>query len=185
MAPWPPQRQEQPPRADLLLVQEFVNSRDVEAGTDRLTSGPGWTQWATEHDLTPGRAPAADLARLVLLREAVREALVANRQGEELPRDAAQRLTDAARWAGVLPSFDVDGARLESAGSGPSALAGRVAAAVAEAMWQGTWSRLKACANDACRWAFYDQSRSRTGSWCSMQVCGNRAKQSRWRARWS
>lgn len=27
------------------------------------------------------------------------------------------------------------------------------------------------------QWAFYGNSRARTGKWCSMKVCGNRAKQ--------
>ncbi|WP_245775276.1 CGNR zinc finger domain-containing protein [Nonomuraea wenchangensis] len=32
---------------------------------------------------------------------------------------------------------------------------------------------------DRCQWAFYDHSRSRTGRWCSMRVCGNRVEQAR------
>src|SRR3712207_8580100 len=36
--------------------------------------------------------------------------------------------------------------------------------------------RLKACPWDSCQWAFYDQSRNRSGVWCNMAVCGNRAK---------
>ncbi|MER7367820.1 CGNR zinc finger domain-containing protein [Nonomuraea wenchangensis] len=35
--------------------------------------------------------------------------------------------------------------------------------------------------NDRCQWAFYDHSRSRTGRWCSMRVCGHRVEQARWR----
>ena len=27
-----------------------------------------------------------------------------------------------------------------------------------------------------CRWAFYDESRNRSATWCDMKVCGNRAK---------
>ena len=60
---------------------------------------------------------------------------------------------------------------------------GRVIAAVAEAVADKTWDRLKACAADDCEWGFYDTSRSRTGQWCSMNICGNRAKQARWRNR--
>ena len=40
----------------------------------------------------------------------------------------------------------------------------------------GTWSRLKACREDDCHWAFYDRSRNRSGQWCVMAVCGNRNK---------
>jgi predicted RNA-binding Zn ribbon-like protein len=52
------------------------------------------------------------------------------------------------------------------------ALLGTVAAAMAD----GTWSRLKACRADNCHWAFYDHTRNRSGVWCDMAVCGNRAK---------
>jgi len=58
-----------------------------------------------------------------------------------------------------------------------------VLAIVTAAMTDGTWRRLKICANDRCQWAFYDESRARTGKWCSMQICGNRAKQQAWRTR--
>ena len=43
-------------------------------------------------------------------------------------------------------------------------------------MRDGTWGRLKACAEDGCRWAFYDASRNQSGRWCSMAVCGNRPR---------
>ncbi|MFC4899345.1 CGNR zinc finger domain-containing protein [Streptosporangium amethystogenes subsp. fukuiense] len=54
------------------------------------------------------------------------------------------------------------------------AVVGRVVGATAAALADGTWARLKACANDGCRWAFHDHSRSRTGRWCSMRLRGNR-----------
>jgi predicted RNA-binding Zn ribbon-like protein len=41
-------------------------------------------------------------------------------------------------------------------------------AIVVHAMADGTWSRLKSCTTDACRWAFYDRSRARSGEWWSM-----------------
>jgi predicted RNA-binding Zn ribbon-like protein len=46
-----------------------------------------------------------------------------------------------------------------------------------------TWSRLRVCANDDCRWAFYDRSKNRHGHWCDMAVCGNRLKNRELRAR--
>ena len=52
-----------------------------------------------------------------------------------------------------------------------------------EAMADGTWSRLKACSADSCQWVFYDTSKNRSGHWCSMRVCGNRAKARQFRAR--
>jgi hypothetical protein len=63
--------------------------------------------------------------------------------------------------------------------------AGRVLAAVAEGVGDGTFSRLKACPD--CRWVFYDRSRSKTRVWCGMyagqggRACGTIAKVKRYR----
>jgi len=43
--------------------------------------------------------------------------------------------------------------------------------------------RLRTCANPQCRWLFHDGTRSATRRWCSMAVCGNRAKVRRYPAR--
>jgi predicted RNA-binding Zn ribbon-like protein len=40
---------------------------------------------------------------------------------------------------------------------------GRVLASVVVASSKGTWARMKICAAEDCRWAYYDHSRSRTG----------------------
>ncbi|MDR7381806.1 CGNR zinc finger domain-containing protein [Promicromonospora iranensis] len=43
----------------------------------------------------------------------------------------------------------------------------------------GDWERLKVCARDTCRWAFYDASRNHARRWCSMSGCGNYVKMRR------
>ncbi len=43
----------------------------------------------------------------------------------------------------------------------------------------GEWERLKVCARDTCRWAFYDASRNHARRWCSMAGCGNYVKMRR------
>jgi len=48
---------------------------------------------------------------------------------------------------------------------------------------EGTWPRLKACANDTCQWAFYDISKNRSGRWCTMDACGNLMKARAYRRR--
>jgi len=50
-------------------------------------------------------------------------------------------------------------------------------------MADGTWSRLKVCANEACGRVFHDGSRNRSGRWCSMATCGNRMKSRAYRRR--
>jgi predicted RNA-binding Zn ribbon-like protein len=47
----------------------------------------------------------------------------------------------------------------------------------------GDLSRLRTCANPDCRWVFLDTTRSGTRRWCTMAVCGNRAKLHRFRTR--
>ena len=36
--------------------------------------------------------------------------------------------------------------------------------------------RVRQCANDRCRWLFLDDSKNASRRWCSMSMCGNRAK---------
>ena len=52
-----------------------------------------------------------------------------------------------------------------------------------DAQRDGTWARLKICHHDACRWAFFDESRGRTATWCAMGICGNRTKVTAYRRR--
>lgn len=65
----------------------------------------------------------------------------------------------------------------------PHALVSRVAAAIAQAHADGTWPRLKACEAPDCHWVYYDRSPAGRGRWCSMAVCGARAKMRRYRAK--
>jgi hypothetical protein len=58
---------------------------------------------------------------------------------------------------------------------------GDLLAIMARAQADGTWQRMKAC--PACGWAFYDRSRNRSRTWCTMAICGNRAKARSYRAR--
>ena len=46
-----------------------------------------------------------------------------------------------------------------------------------------SWRRLKACRLHECEWAFYDHTKNRSGTWCNMAVCGNRAKARAYRER--
>ena len=43
--------------------------------------------------------------------------------------------------------------------------------------------RLKQCDGHHCGWLFLDISKNNSRRWCEMEVCGNRAKQSRQRQR--
>jgi predicted RNA-binding Zn ribbon-like protein len=76
------------------------------------------------------------------------------------------------------------GVRLASADRDPFARAlGTIAIAIAEASADGRWGRLKSCPGQVCGWAFYDRSPAGQSLWCSMQLCGARAKMRAYRRR--
>jgi predicted RNA-binding Zn ribbon-like protein len=59
----------------------------------------------------------------------------------------------------------------------------RIAERIARQVIAPDVDRLRICANDDCRMPFFDSSRTGRRRWCTMQVCGNRAKAARHRAR--
>ena len=164
--------------APLELVREFVNTLDFETGNDELSSPAVLASWLDARGLrAPGvkLGPAA-LRHSVELREALRALLLENNGAPRRP-GTIEALNDASAQAALSVRFDHGGgAELAMKGSGPGAVVAPILAIVYEAMVNGTWSRLKACRADDCQWAFYDHSRNRSGTWCDMAVCGNRAK---------
>jgi predicted RNA-binding Zn ribbon-like protein len=171
------------------LVQDFVNTLEMEprpreADVERLATPEALAGWLRERDLLPeSRAGADDLARALELREAIRRLLLANNGAPAHQADLAL-LDRVARESGLRPRFvAADRVVLEPAVGGVIGALGRLLAAVSEAMNQGTWQRLKACGDQGCRWAFYDSSKNRSGHWCSMESCGNRAKARQFRQR--
>jgi predicted RNA-binding Zn ribbon-like protein len=146
----------------LRQVQLFVNSADLEHEAEWL---PDWLR---------ERGLAGELKRARELREAFRALLLAN--NGRAPEPAAVETVNAAA-ARLRVRLGADG---RPALAGEDAL-DRVVAVALEAMLDGSWSRLKACRN--CRWAFYDYSRNRSATWCSMLICGNRTKTRAYRAR--
>ncbi len=164
---------------ELELVRTFVNSRDLEAERDLLGNPHDLDVWAHQNGLPPTRATEPELTQVLELREAVRSALLAHHDRTSSNDRALEVINSGMQWGAVRPNLSADGLRWVSDTTGVSGLVGRLMTAVSTAAADGTWPRLKVCSSDACRWAFYDHSRSRTGRWCSMQVCGNRAKQQR------
>ena len=143
-------------------VQLFVNSIDREHDREWL---PGWLE---EHGL-----PQSEFDRAAALREALRALLYVHNVGGAAP-EASAYVNEAARAVRV----ELRGEEVVLAGADPL---GEVIAVALTAMLDGTWKRLKVCRN--CQWAFYDTSKNRSGSWCSMQLCGNRLKTRAYRTR--
>jgi predicted RNA-binding Zn ribbon-like protein len=167
-------------------VRAFVNTLDVEAGTDELDSPAALAGWLRARELIheAGSATASDLRRAVELREALREVLLGHVAADH-PAGAA--LSDLrAMTDGLAARLEIgDDGTVRTAPAGGAVADGLAALMLiaAEASTLGNWRRLKVCSADDCRWAFYDRSPARTGCWCSMAVCGSRAKSRAFRRR--
>jgi predicted RNA-binding Zn ribbon-like protein len=169
---------------ELALVSSFVNTLDVESGADEIARPEGLATWLREQRLILRETAVGgeDVARASGLREAVRQHLVAN-NGGMLDPSAADALEGQARRSLLGVELRGGHARLVAGADGVDGALGSILAAVATAMLEGTWPRLKACAADTCRWAFVDRSNNQSRHWCTMRVCGNREKVRAYRAR--
>jgi predicted RNA-binding Zn ribbon-like protein len=166
-------------KPELQLVCDFVNTLEVEDGSDELADAGALGVWLRARGLWGGRPDEADARAARELREALRDLMWAN-NGGEADTDAASAILDAAaQRAGVVARFDTGAIRLVA----PAGGVGAVIAAAGEAMADGSWTRLKACRSDTCRWAFVDSARNRSRQWCSMSICGNREKARTFRRR--
>lgn len=58
-----------------------------------------------------------------------------------------------------------------------------IAEAIADLVCHADFNLIRRCENDACTLMFYDRTKSHARRWCSMAVCGNRAKAAAHRAR--
>jgi predicted RNA-binding Zn ribbon-like protein len=164
-----------PAPGELALVQAFINTHyDLEhVHGEELLADPGaLAGWLRERELVDSRTALgrADLDRALALREGLRDLVRGDRRALAQLNDAAHGAVAGVTLTGAGPRF------LAPPGAGFDGAAGRLLAIVAVAMVNGSWSRLKICPGHDCGWAFYDHSRNQTGRWCSMSVCGGRAK---------
>jgi len=170
---------------DLLVVQAFINSADLDHGTDDIASPAQLRAWLRGLDLIDASAPVneSDVAAAIAAREALRDLVLANNGGKASP-NALETLNRAVRCAQLSPRFgSASTAVLEPRAPGVDGAIGRILASVFDSMESGQWARLKACPADSCKWAFYDETKNRSGTWCAMSVCGNRAKARSFRKR--
>ena len=158
----------------LVLVERLVNTLDIETGADALDTPEGRARL----DLVAGE----DLTDVRVLRESLRATLLAH--AGHPPHRPVTPLGELLAAAPLVVAVRAeDGSATLRPAADPAPLVSRVAAAVAEALTTGTWQRLKACEAADCHGAYYDRSPAGRGRWCTMQVCGARAKMRRYRAR--
>jgi predicted RNA-binding Zn ribbon-like protein len=172
--------------APLDLVQAFVNTEIAEWARDDISTPAELGAWLRSRGLLrPGEdVSPADFVAARALRGALRELALLNTLGGDPPEPDRARLATALE---AIPLAAAPGAHgrlaVTGAGSGGARALGSLVGIVLEAQAAGTWPRLKACAKDSCRWLFYDGSRNRSSSWCSMSICGNRVKTAAYRRR--
>jgi predicted RNA-binding Zn ribbon-like protein len=173
-----------PPGAQ--LIEDFVNTLELdEQDGEHLGDAASLGEWLRTRDLLPSgaRVADADVARAHIVREALRKLLLAN-NGAPLDPGSVAALNAAAGQSHLRVHFSPAGAAdLVPDESGVPGALSRILAVAYTAMADESWARLKACRLDDCQWAFYDQSKNRSRTWCSMKVCGNRAKARAYRER--
>jgi predicted RNA-binding Zn ribbon-like protein len=174
----------------LELVQAFINTADIETGTDKLATPDGLERWLARQKLVfgppaPPECDGRELQTAIALREALRALCLAN-NGLQPDSDARTALDAATAnlHLHLTARFGADGLiSLEPDETGIRQALAEILTIVFEALHDGTWSRLKACAAETCQFAFYDHSKNHSGHWCTMAECGNRAKVRSYRAR--
>lgn len=161
-----------PAPGGLDLVQALVNTVDLESGADSLDTAEGRARFGIAE---------GELAGARELRESLRVALLAH--AGHPPHRAVTPLEELLAAAPLALTVAASDGSAALAPADPRPLLSRVAVSVAESLIAGTWMRLKACEAADCHWAYYDRSPAGRGRWCSMQVCGARAKMRRYRGK--
>lgn len=179
----------------LRWIEALVNTRSLELGTDEISTVEALERWLGAHRLVPigTTIRPAEHARVLRAREGLRALIAVNNAAPSTDRPGPPDAIDAVALDD-LAGLARDTALLVDVASHPprlvprttaatDAVLGRLLAAIALAVADGTWDRLKVCRNPACQWAYYDRSRNRSRAWCSMETCGNRAKARGYRRR--
>ncbi len=187
LPPWVSEEEDKPAPMPLLKVQSFINTLDLGAGTDLLRDPQAARAWLGSAGLIEEGTELSDgqLSAARETREALRALAALNGEGPELSEEQLAALQRAARSRRPAVEVAADGSVSLTAPEHGDLADGllELLLTVRDAQADGTWARLRVCANPDCEWAFYDRSRNRQGSWCSMATCGNRLKNRRFRAR--
>jgi predicted RNA-binding Zn ribbon-like protein len=159
-----------------------------DAGPQELIDGPeralAWLRSAGLGDSAgDGNEAMVDLR---VLRAELREAFDRLEGGQPLPgktlASVNSRLADlnghhVLQYGDGAPTL---GLALDHAAASPAA---PIALDFARFVCEVEPARLKRCAADHCTLVFYDRGRNNTRRWCTMSLCGNRDKVTRFRAR--
>ena len=167
------------PSPSARLIRDFINTAEPQLGTDQLTSSTA-SECLQRLGVVAGDAQlrATDLALLIGVREGLRAVLLGH-AGHETRASVLTELDELLSGVPLTVRLGSGEASLRAVEDRAvhQAVAGVLSAVIATPPEE--WVRLKSCARDSCRWAFFDASRNRSGRWCSMAGCGNIVKMRR------
>ncbi len=191
---------------------DFLNSigTPVDTEVEWLADGEDLMAWLEQAELLPAEAAATirancfpgELDAVAAQARALREwfrAFVLAHKGHSLGPEALEELAplnrilerDDAYGAIAVRPVDAPG-QLTTSGlewrtlrrwRTPDSLILPIAHAIANLLTSQDLSRVKACEGSPCTLFFLDRTRGQARRWCSMTLCGNRAKQALHRAR--
>jgi predicted RNA-binding Zn ribbon-like protein len=186
---------------------DFLNSvaTPVDTPIDWIADGDGLMDWLAQANYVPAnvldeikaRAKPADLDRVARQARELREwcrGLVRKHMGKPLKPATLRELDPLnsllARDEGfneIRVSRDESGDRLELHTTrrwrSAESLLLPIAENLAQFICEENFSDVKACEGASCTLMFADHTRRRARRWCSMAICGNRAKQAAHRER--
>jgi predicted RNA-binding Zn ribbon-like protein len=183
------------------LGLDFLNSvaTPLDTSVDWLENGEGLLRWLAQAKLVPSdtlnglkaRATSAELDKVADQARALREwfrKFVRKHMGRPLPHKVLEELAPLNKLLQGDEAFNQisrhhakDGERFELRAMrrwrSPQSLLLPIAEALAKFICEEDFARVKACKGHGCTLVFADHTRSQGRRWCSMAVCGNRAKQ--------
>jgi predicted RNA-binding Zn ribbon-like protein len=189
------------------LGLDFLNSiaTPVDTPVDWLDSGDGLLRWLAQAKLVPAnaldelkaRAMPGELDKVADQARALREwfrRFVHKHMGRPLPPKALGELGPLNKLLQCDEAFSQisrhrgrDGGRFELRAMrnwrSPESLLLPIGHALAEFVCEDDFANVKACEGHSCTLVFADHTRRRARRWCSMAICGNRAKQAAHRNR--
>jgi predicted RNA-binding Zn ribbon-like protein len=169
-----------PAPGDLELVRAFLSLHDHEQGNPDgfPPSLESLRWWLTSRALVEEEDHIKDQDLAWALR--VRDALTAKvRENMGAPADttATEFLNRAAEQTGLRVCFGCDEeSPIHVEATGVRGAIGRILGSAFLAELDGRWERFRICHDPGCSSVFFDHSKNRSGKWCSMASCGNRAK---------
>ena len=185
---------------------DFLNSvaTPMDETTDWLENGEGLLDWLGQSGLAPDAALAAfrtnassgELDRVAQQARELREwfrGFVRTHMGQPLSAKAIvdlaplNRLLEGDESFSQLVRVPGDSYRLELRSlrrwKAPESLLIPLGEALARLVSNQDFAAVKSCEGHNCTLLFADHTRRRSRRWCSMAVCGNRAKQAAHRTR--